>query len=124
MDDDKIKDLFNDYKPELTSSFHFMSNLQKNLDAVEIVKSQNLALKKRNRRAIAIAATTGFVMGVIFMLAFQFFGDPGIFFSLVFPFLPTHFTSINLQIISWIVMGGASIITAFNAYEIAMAKLR
>lgn len=36
MEDDKLKDLFSNYEPDLSSSFQFMTKLKKNMEAVEI----------------------------------------------------------------------------------------
>lgn len=38
MEDDKLKSLFNDFNPELSSDVMFMHRLQKSLNAAEIVK--------------------------------------------------------------------------------------
>lgn len=65
MEDDKLKSLFCDYQPRLTSDNDFMANLGKQLMTVDLVKSQ-LKNQQRSRRFAALAAVaTGFVMGVI-----------------------------------------------------------
>lgn len=44
MEDDKIRYLFDNFEPELPSSFQFINQLKKNMNAVEIVKQYNVAL--------------------------------------------------------------------------------
>ena len=123
MEDDKIKDLFSNFQPELSSSFQFMTKLQKNMETVEILKQHNAALKKRNKLAVAIAAVSGFVMGVIMTLLFPLIGDWVSTFNISIPRLQVSAITIDYSFVAWIVMAGVSIITALNAYEIALAKL-
>lgn len=123
MEDDKIRNIFNDFQPELSSSFQFMSKLQKNMEAVEILKQHNVALRKRNELAVAIAAVSGFVMGIIMTLLFPLIGNWVSTISVSLPQLQISSLAIDFSFISWIVMAGVCIITALNAYETALAKL-
>lgn len=119
MEDVKIKDLFSNYQPELSSSCDFMAKLQRNMEAVEIVKRHNAALKKRNVLAVAIAALSGFAMGVILTLLFPLIGNWTSVFHIPLPSLQIS----GLTIIGWIVVAAVSVLTALNAYEIAMEGL-
>lgn len=123
MDDDKIKNLFDNFEPELSSSFQFMNQLKKNMEAVEIVRQHNLALKRRNKLAVAIAAVSGFAMGVILTLLFPLVGDWVSTFNISLPDLQISAITIDYSFVAWIIMAGVSAITALNAYEIALAKL-
>lgn len=123
MEDDKIKNLFNDFQPELSSSFLFMTQLEKKMEAMEILKQHNAALKRRNRIAVAIAAMTGFVTGIILTLLFPLIGGWMSSFSISLPRLQISAITIDYSFIAWIVMAGVCIISALNAYDIALAKL-
>lgn len=123
MDDDKIKALFNDFQPELSSSVAFMAKLQKNMETVEILKQHTFAVKKRNKIAVAIAALSGFAMGVILTLLFPLITSWALTFSLSLPHIYFSSITINYSFVAWIVMAAVCIITALNAYEIASAKL-
>jgi hypothetical protein len=123
MDDDKLRNLFNDFQPELSSSSQFMTKLQKNIEMVEILKQHNIALKKRNKLAVVIAAVSGFVMGVILTLLFPLIGDWVSTVSVSLPHLYISHLTIDYSFVAWIVIAGVCIITALNAYEIAVAKL-
>ena len=122
MEDDKIKDLFNDFQPELSSSFLFMTKLKKNMETVEILKQHNIALKKRNRLAVAIAAVSGFIMGVVMTLLLPLIENWVLTFRSL-PLLHNSSITIDYSFVSWIVMAGVCIITALNAYEIALSQL-
>lgn len=123
MEDDKIKDLFSNFNPEISSSFQFMSELKKNMERVEILKQHNRVLRKRNKWAVIIAAASGFVMGIILSLLMP----------IVVDWLPTLNISIPRSLITnlaidynypaWIITAAVSVITAVNAYEIALALL-
>lgn len=123
MEENRLKDLFSDFQPELPSSFQFMARLQKNMESVEIVKQHNLALRRRNKLAVAIAALSGFAMGVILTLLFPLIGDWVSTFSISLPHLHVSSITVDYSFLAWIVMAGVCIITALNAYEIALAKL-
>lgn len=123
MEDDKIKKLFDDFQPELSSSHVFMAKLQKGMEAVEIVKRHNLELKKRNRLAVAIAALSGLAIGLIVALILPLAGDWISTFDISIPRLRISSISIDYTFVSWIVMAFVSVVTALNAYEIALVKL-
>lgn len=124
MEDDKIKGLFDDFQPELSSSAQFMSKLQKNMEAVEIVRKYNTSLQRRNKLAVAIAAASGFVMGIILTLIFPMVRDWLTIYSLSVPQLNVDAVPIDYSMVTWIIMAGVSVVTALSAYEIAMARLR
>jgi hypothetical protein len=123
MEDDKLRNLFNDFQPELSSSSQFMTKLQKNMEMVEILKQHDIALKKRNKLAVVIATVSGFVMGVILTLLFPLIGDWVSTISVSLPHLYISHLTIDYSFVAWIVIAGVCIITALNAYEIALAKL-
>lgn len=70
MDEDKLYDLFAGYKPDLSSDRLFMSRLQQNLEAVELVKERLEKSRSKNRIAILVAAITGFIAGVLSVLCY------------------------------------------------------
>jgi len=116
MEEDKIKDLFGSFEPELSPSVQFMNKLQRTMEAVEIVKQHNLALKKRNRLAVIIAAACGVAAGVMSTLLFPLVGDWISTFSLCS-------MAIDYKFLAWILLAAVSGVTTLNAYEIALAKL-
>lgn len=123
MDDDKIKNLFADFQPELSSTFQFMNKLEKNMETVELLKQHNIALKRRNKIAVVIAAASGFVMGVIMTLLFPFISSWLSTLSISLPHLHINSLTIDYSCVSWIIMAGVCVITALNAYDIALARL-
>jgi hypothetical protein len=100
-----------------------MTKLQKNMEMVEILKQHDIALKKRNKLAVVIATVSGFVMGVILTLLFPLIGDWVSTVSVSLPHLYISHLTIDYSFVAWIVIAGVCIITALNAYEIALAKL-
>lgn len=65
----RLRELFDSYGPRLTSDFVFMQRLERNLDAVELVKSRNEATLRRSRRAVLVALLVGFTAGCLLTLA-------------------------------------------------------
>ena len=64
MEEDKLKSLFAEFQPELSSDSLFMNRLERNMESVEIVKRRVEEMRARNRRAIAVAAIVGFIVVV------------------------------------------------------------
>lgn len=122
MENDKLKDIFSGFQPELSSSIQFMSKLRQNLEAIEIVKEYTIAQRKRTRTAVVIAALCGFATGVIFTLLFPLMRNwlSTIKFS-IFNIQISEFT-IDYDIIGWIIMISVSILTTLSVYEISLAK--
>lgn len=123
MNDDKLKDLFQNFQPELSSDFKFLTKLQRNMDALELVKQQTAMQRKRNRIAVIVAAITGFVMGVIITILFPILADTLSTFSITLPDPDISPISINWQIIGYILAATVSVFTALNAYEITLSRL-
>lgn len=121
MEEEKITDLFSNFQPELSSSFEFMTKLKRNMEAVEIVKQHNSTLRKRNRVAVAVAAVSGFLMGVALTLLLPLIRE--CFSTLDMPLLQFSGFAVDYIILWWMVVAAACVLTAINAYEIAMAKL-
>jgi hypothetical protein len=123
MEDDKLKELFTNFQPEMSSSLQFMAKLQMDMKRVEFLKQHNLAIKRRNKLAVCIAAAVGFLMGVILTLLFQLIGSWVSTFSISLPHLQINSITIDYSFVGWIIMAGTCIITSLNAYEIALVKL-
>lgn len=123
MDDDKIKDLFKEFDPELSSSFQFMTKLKRNMEAVEIVRQYNASVKRRNKLAVAIAGLCGFAMGAVT--------------TWLLPFITGWLASLNFTIslhnadtmtfdfgyLGWVLVAGVSVVTALSAYEMILARV-
>ncbi|MDE5724569.1 MAG: hypothetical protein K2I12_00965 [Duncaniella sp.] len=122
-EDDKIRNLFAGFNPDLTPDYEFMSGLQRAIDAVELVKEQNTALKRRSRVAVVIAALTGFVVGVVLTLVMSHMDSLWISLPASFSQYVFGASGVDFSMVTWIVVAGASVLTALNAYEIAMSRL-
>ena len=67
-EDDKIKDLFEDYNPVMKSDLAFMTRLKHNMDSMELVKSHNRRAHRINIMAMTIAGVVGFLTGAVMTL--------------------------------------------------------
>ena len=124
MEDEEIKSLFRNFHPATTPSSLFMARLQKNMATVEMLRQHSAALRKRNTVAVAIAAATGFAMGVILTLLFPVILNAISTISISLPQLPIDNLSIGGEFMTWMLMAAVCVVTALNAYEIAIARLR
>ena len=124
MEEERIKDLFQEYDPLLSSSMDFIECLERNLDTMEIIHRENAAAMKRNRIAVAAAAAAGFITGVIFTLMFPYIKAliqsmmAAVLTEFCLPY--THPTEYAMTI-SWLLIGGISVFSALNTYNIILA---
>ena len=123
MEDDKLKELFQGFRPDVADDKLFLQRLQKNMDAVEMVRRQVAALRRRSRIAVVLAALCGFAMGVILTLLFPLIRDTVSSFNISISGYGIFDIHVNWQIIGWIVMAGVCALTSLNAYEITISRL-
>ena len=57
MDDDKLKQLFGNFNPPLSSDHEFVSRLETRLESVEMIRRHNLSIQKRNERSVSDKST-------------------------------------------------------------------
>lgn len=121
MEDDKIKDLFGNFNPGLSDEFQFMKRLERSMDAVEIVRRQNLAMRHRSRKALCIAAIAGFAAGIIFALFMPVLWTWIQSISINIPHVATDIVSANYRVIGWVLLAAFSIVISLNTYDIVMS---
>lgn len=125
MEDDKLKDLFVNFKPELSSDFSFLTKLKNNLEQVELIKQHNEEIAARRKKAVAIAAYAGFVVGFLFSLALPYLGNAmeniqvslstGTFLKMIMD---------NYLIAAWLIIGAATVLISLNVYDISMSLMQ
>lgn len=125
MEDDKLKSLFANFEPELSYDFQFMNKLQRNLNSVEIIKQHIAEVHSRNKKAVAIAAFVGFIVGFLFSLSLPYLSDAVSNWQLTLPSesMLNTFAN-NFTIIAWLVIGSTSALAALNSYEISLSLLK
>ena len=125
MEDDKLKSLFSNFEPELPSDFQFMNKLQHNLNSVEIIKQHTAEMRARSKKAVAIAAVVGFIVGFLFSLSLPYLSDAVSNWQLTLPSesMLNTFAN-NFTTIAWLVIGGTSVIAALNSYELSLSLLK
>lgn len=125
MDEDKLKSLFSDFEPEVLSDFQFMDKLQKNLNSVEIIKQHSAEVSSRNKKAVAIAAVVGFLVGFLFSQSLPYLSDAISNWQQTLPSESVMNTfADNFATIAWLVIGGTSALAALNTYEISLSLLK
>ncbi len=125
MEDDKLKYLFSNFEPELSSDFLFMNKLQRNLNSVELIKQHTAEVRSRSRKAVAIAAIVGFIVGFLFSLSLPYLTDAVSNWQLTLPSESVmNVFANNFTIIAWLVIGGTSVFAALNSYEVSLSLLR
>lgn len=118
MDDEKIRNIFINYRPEISSDFKFMKKLEQNLNSVEIIRQHNAEIKAKNRKAVVIAAIAGFIVGFFFSMSLPYLENFIAEWELTLPdksvmkVLADYF-----MLIAWIIIGAATVFTSLNTYE-------
>ena len=121
MEDDKLKELFSEYNPQMVSDSSFMRRLDRNLEAVEMVKARNEALRRRNRVAVMIAAACGCLSGILLSVLCSFIPQWLTNITVTLPHLPAF--AFNFSYICYAAMALVSIIISVNSYEIALLHI-
>ncbi len=123
MEEDKLKSLFAEFRPELPSDRRFMNRLERNMESVEIVKRRMAETRARNRRAVTVAAVVGFVVGFLFSLTLPYLNGVVYGWQLTLP--EESFTSVLADwfaVISWVVIGAVAVTAAINTYDMMTSK--
>ena len=120
MEDDKLKEIFKEFNPELSSSFQFMTKLKKNMETVEIVKQYTEAQKKRNKIAVVLAGICGFVMGVFLTIIYPMITEWVASYRFTLPIWHTSTLTIDFSYIGWLLVAGISVFTSLSIYEITL----
>lgn len=125
MEDDKLISLFSNFEPELSSDFLFMNKLQRNLNSVELIKQHTVEVRSRSRKAVAIAAVVGFIVGFLFSLSLPYLSEAVSNWQLTLPSESVmNVFANNFTIIAWLVIGGTSVFAALNSYELSLSLLK
>lgn len=125
MEDDKLKSLFTNFEPELSSDFQFINRLHRNLNSVEMIKQHTAEVRARSKKAVAIAAVVGFIVGFLFSLLLPYLSEAVSNWQLTLPSESVMNTlANNFTTIAWLVIGGTSVLAALNSYEISLSLLK
>ncbi len=122
-DTDKLKELFEGFQPALTSDSLFMRRLERNMEAVELVKRRSEAVRKRNKVAVAVAAVSGFLMGVILTLLSPVISNSLPTLLIKLPFFSAPAFSVSPEVPVWICIALVSAVIAYNAYVVTLSRL-
>ncbi len=131
MDDDKIRDLFNGFDPELTDADAFIERVTRGLDAVEIVRERQQVMYRRQKRAVSAAACVGVFVGIGLTLLYMLVADSiaawhlpdmtWVVRSFGLP-LEARDIAIDLRIPTFLIFAVVATLTAVNAYSLAMVR--
>lgn len=125
MEDQQIKDLFRRFDPELSSDFDFVSRLERNLNAVEAIRAENVSLKSRYRKAVAAAAFAGFAVGTIFWASLPYLrGMVANTASALPEGLFSGLFSGNCHVAAWSLTACAAVVAALSTYELSLSLLQ
>lgn len=70
--DDKLRQLFESSIPEFTPSGEFLKRIERNIEAVDLVRKNQAAIVVKSRRAAFLSGMAGFICGVILTLLYPF----------------------------------------------------
>lgn len=121
MEDEKIRKMFDEYAPRLSSDSQFLDKLQQELDVVGFVKQSNAEALRRNRMALVVAALTGLVVGFGLAQAVPYIGAVVEGWSKSPSSSPLLLMLVdNCFGVAWLMVGLLSAFIAFNTYEISL----
>lgn len=123
MEDKDIQQLFRNYQPELSSDQQFMSSLIASMEKVEFIKRQQETARRQNRIAVAVAAVTGFLSGVVFMLLMPYISAYlDLFAGQISAALRfADILSGPVPALSWIIAGMTTVFLSISSYYAALS---
>ncbi len=123
MEEDKIKDLFRGYNPELSSDSIFMSRLLRNMKGVELLKQQTAAARCRNKTAVLVASISGFIVGILLTLLIPHLFTWITTIKISLPYISISPIEIDMQILSWPLAAIAATLISYNTYKTTLYRL-
>ena len=124
MEEDRLKDIFKEYEPDLSSRMAFMERLERNLNAVEIIHQENAMATKRNRLAVTFASMAGFLVGFLFSFALPYISN---MIAEIEDSISTNSVLSNLNailefqsVIAWVIIGAFSVFTSIGTYNMVI----
>lgn len=75
MNDDAIKNLFDNYNPRLSSDSRFMAQLEWKIRAVDHLETMMQSRRKTRRTSLIISAAAGFIFGMISTLCYPLLAE-------------------------------------------------
>lgn len=70
MEEDSIKNIFDNYSPPLSDDKLFIAKVMAGADAIDLVKKTNIYERRRLYPVVGISLLTGFAFGVVLTLLF------------------------------------------------------
>lgn len=123
MEEDKLKSLFKEFNPELSSQDAFMKRLESNLNAVELIKRHTATVRARNKKALVVGALAGFVTGFLFSLLLPYLHSFIANWQLTLPDESVMKSlAENITVIAWITIAATSAFAAYNTYDLLSSR--
>ena len=121
-DDIRLQELFDDFRPTLTDSEQFSSQLERRLAMIDQIRETQAALLRRYRMAVVAAFVAGIVFGSVLLAVILATPSEVPLFSFGINFYPLHFIEQNSRLISALLtslMITISIVAILNTCELA-----
>ncbi len=103
---DTLKQLFDGFKPELSSSQDFMDELDRRLEAVEYIKQQQEKQLRYYRYAVVAALLLGLICGAILFAFVIMMTDVGPLFTFDTRVVPLIFLQENSRMLALVLIAG------------------
>ena len=124
-ENDKLKELFRGFDPDVSSESTFMMKLEHSLNSVEIVKRHSEEMESRHRKAVAMAAVVGFVAGFLCSLLLPALQNGVAVWKDTLAetswFMPV---ADNIMVIGWMMVAVTSTLFALNTYDLTLSVLK
>lgn len=121
-DDIRLQELFDDFRPTLTDSEQFSSQLERRFAMIDEIRETQAAEIRRYRMAVVAAFVAGIVFGSVLLAVILATPSEVPLFSFGINFYPLHFIEQNSRLISALLtslMITISIVAILNTSELA-----
>lgn len=116
VQDNELKALFSNFDPTLSSHKRFIINLHRRLETIELLHREMASIRRKNRRAVVMAAIAGFVAGVASCLLMPSLAS-------LMTALQIHNTSLSVaspefSVLLWLLPAGVTLLTSLGIYNL------
>ena len=121
-ENDDIRGLFENFQPELGGDSAFMDRLERNMNSVEDIRRHTVAMRRRYKRAVVLAACVGFVVGALFTFAVPWLSE---WLSGVADAVPKlaamNLTADKCSVLTWMLAACSSVGAALWTYDMSVS---
>ncbi|MDE5552593.1 MAG: hypothetical protein K2I91_05260 [Muribaculaceae bacterium] len=122
MEEERLKQIFGNFNPDMSPDYVFINRLKNNLETVEMIRNKNVRLKARCRRAVIVASLVGIGVGLLLAMILPTIAAAIMDYTRSM-FSDTFFNVVheNSILLAGIGIAAVSMVVSLSVYELTMS---